>query len=132
MKAYSMDLRRRVLAMCDAGHGTTQVARIFSVSPAWVRRLKQRRRENGQIAPWPSGGRRYRSLNDAQRAQLQDWLSQRSDSTRAQLQAKLAKHDKVHCCLMTISRVVRSLGWSLKKRRFEPANKTVPMLSHTD
>ena len=51
MKAYSMDLRKRVLAMCDAGHGTTQVARLVHVSPAWIRRLKQRRREDGQIAP---------------------------------------------------------------------------------
>ena len=53
MEAYSMDLRKRVLAACDAGHGTTQVAKSFDVSPAWVRRLKQRRRELGTIAPLP-------------------------------------------------------------------------------
>jgi len=43
MRAYSMDLRLRVLADCDAGMGTAAVAGKFSVSPAWVRRLKQRR-----------------------------------------------------------------------------------------
>ena len=41
MKAYSVDLRRRVLAACDAGQPTLAVARRFDVSPAWVRRLKQ-------------------------------------------------------------------------------------------
>ena len=45
MDAYSLDLRTRVLAACDAGKKTKQVAEQFSVSPAWVRRLKQRRRE---------------------------------------------------------------------------------------
>jgi transposase len=51
MKAYSMDLRERVLAACDAGRGTKAVAEAFSVSAAWVRRLKQRRRQTGRIAP---------------------------------------------------------------------------------
>jgi transposase len=132
MKAYSMDLRKRVLAMCDAGHGTTQVARLVHVSPAWIRRLKQRRREDGQIAPRPSGGRRHRCLDDAQREQLRTWLTQRSDSTLTQLQAKLAKHCKVRCSLMTVSRAARSMGWSFKKRRFEPVNKIDLMLSNID
>jgi transposase len=132
MKAYSMDLRKRVLAMCDAGHGTTQVARLLHVSPAWIRRLKQRRREDGQIAPRPSGGRRHRCLNDAHRQQLRSWLEQRADSTLAQLQAKLAKHCKVHCSLMAVSRAARSMGWSFKKRRFEPANRIAPMSLNSD
>jgi transposase len=51
MKAYSMDLRERVLAACDAGRGTAAVAAALSVSASWVRRLKQRRRETGSIAP---------------------------------------------------------------------------------
>src|SRR5437762_2759076 len=40
MKPYSMDLRERVIAACDSGQQTKQVAKIFQVSPAWVRRLK--------------------------------------------------------------------------------------------
>ena len=51
MKPYSMDLRERVLAACDGGMGTAEVAETFAVSPAWVRRLKQRRRETGEVAP---------------------------------------------------------------------------------
>jgi transposase len=51
MKAYSMDLRARVLADCDDGMGTAAVARKYRVSEAWVRRLKQRRRETGRVAP---------------------------------------------------------------------------------
>ena len=51
MQPYSMDLRERVLADSDAGLTTAQVAAKFTVSPAWVRRLKQRRRQTGETAP---------------------------------------------------------------------------------
>ena len=51
MRAYSMDLRVRVLAACDAGDSTAEVAEAFAVSEAWVRRLKQRRREDGDVRP---------------------------------------------------------------------------------
>jgi transposase len=53
MKPYSLDLRERVLKDGDAGMKTSAVARKYSVSPAWVRRLKQRRRQTGQVAPTP-------------------------------------------------------------------------------
>ena len=56
--AYSQDLRDRVLAAADRGMPTKQVAAVFAVSPAWVRRVKQRRRESGELSPRPLGGRR--------------------------------------------------------------------------
>lgn len=57
MKAYSMDLRTRVLADCDAGLATKPVAEKYGVSRTWVRSLKQRRRETGEIAARVGGGR---------------------------------------------------------------------------
>src|SRR4051812_46564484 len=57
MRPYSMDLRERVIAACDEGIDTrAEVAERFSVSQSWVRRLLQRRRETGSIAPKPHGG----------------------------------------------------------------------------
>ncbi|HEY7426181.1 MAG TPA: helix-turn-helix domain-containing protein [Gemmataceae bacterium] len=46
----SMDLRQRVLQDCDSGLPTQAVADKYRVSPAWVRRLKQRRRQSGRVA----------------------------------------------------------------------------------
>ncbi|MCH7871386.1 MAG: helix-turn-helix domain-containing protein [Planctomycetes bacterium] len=57
MSAQSMDLRLRVLADCDAGLPTKQVAQKYSVSRTWVRWLKQRRRETGSIEPGRPTGR---------------------------------------------------------------------------
>jgi len=51
MRAYSMDLRQRVLADCDKGMGTAGVAAKYTVSPAWVRRLKQRRAAGLGVGP---------------------------------------------------------------------------------
>ena len=53
MKPYSEDLRVRVLADCDAGLTAPQAAAKYRVSSSWVRRLRQRRRETGSIAPIP-------------------------------------------------------------------------------
>jgi transposase len=60
-KPYSMDLRERVLAACDAGSGTKAAADRFAVSESWVRRLKQQRR-NGQTAPRPPRNHRAPKL----------------------------------------------------------------------
>lgn len=50
MNASSMDLRERVLKDAQAGLATTAVAAKYSVSPAWVRRVKQRAAA-GQLGP---------------------------------------------------------------------------------
>jgi transposase len=51
MAPYSMDLRTRVLADCDAGLAPKDVATKFRVSRSWVNRVVQRRRETGEVGP---------------------------------------------------------------------------------
>ena len=51
MKSYSMDLLERVLMDCDAGLDVRQVVVKYRVSESWIRRLRQRRRESGEVAP---------------------------------------------------------------------------------
>ncbi len=50
-RPYSKEFRREVLAACDAGGGTREVATRYDVSESWVRRIKQERRELGKTAP---------------------------------------------------------------------------------
>ncbi|MBY0513403.1 MAG: IS630 family transposase [Gemmataceae bacterium] len=56
MRAYSTDLRDRVLADCDDGMATAAAAAKYRVSASWVRRVKQRRVATGETAP-RAGGR---------------------------------------------------------------------------
>ncbi len=115
MKAYSMDLRKRVLAMCDGGRTTREVARVFDVSEPWVRRLKQRRREEGIIGPRPSGGRRHGHFDPAHLDQLQGWLRQHPDATLEWLLGRVERQMGLRCSVMAVCRAVKKLGWSLKK-----------------
>ena len=51
MRAYAMDLRERALLDSDAGMKAADVAAKYRVSGSWVRLLKQRRRDTGEVAP---------------------------------------------------------------------------------
>ena len=49
MKPIPVEVRAEVLAAVDGNEGTRVVAVRFDVSESWVRRIKQRRREVGQV-----------------------------------------------------------------------------------
>src|SRR5262245_45190854 len=88
MKPCSMDLRERVLADCDAGMATAAVAAKFSVSTAWVRRLLQRRRQTGEVAP-RQGRHGPKPSWDAYADRLRDAVRQTPDATLAELRQRL-------------------------------------------
>lgn len=109
MKAYSLDLRQRVLADCDAGVRTQAVAQKYSVSRAWVRRLKQRRRETGEVAPRRAGGRRHAKIDPEVLAQA---VQQQPDATLAQRREALG----LSCSLSALWYALRRLKITFKKK----------------
>ena len=76
MTVYSKEFRREVLAACDSGGGTREVALKFNVSESWVRRIKQERREQGKTAPQTTRNRRNSWQPYA------DWILARLDQAR--------------------------------------------------
>ena len=56
MRAYSKDLRLKVLDAVDRGMPRKEVARIFGVSLPSIKRWLRRRRESGDVAPSPVPG----------------------------------------------------------------------------
>jgi len=122
MEAYSLDLRKRVLAACDAGHGTKQVAETFGVSSSWVRRLKQRRRELGTIEPLPP---RYGSIPKFTPEHLQrlaDLVAEQPDATLAELKERLG----LDVTLKSICVRLQQMKLRLKKKSSTPASRTAP------
>ncbi len=84
---YSQDLRDRVLAACDRAMKTKQIADVFGVSKSWVRRVKQRRREHGEVAPRPPEPPvRYAKIN---RVRLRELVETYPDATLVELRAML-------------------------------------------
>jgi transposase len=110
MRAYSMDLRTRVLAALDAGDATAVVADRFAVSSAWVRRLAQRRRQTGEVTPRTRTPNPLKLRDHVPR--LRELLTATPDRTLAELRADLG----VTVALSTLWVAVRRLGYTLKKR----------------
>jgi len=125
MEAYSLDLRKRVLAACDAGHGTKEVAKVFEVSPAWVRRLKQRRRELGTIDVLPGRYGYPPKLKEEDLRRLAELVAQHPDATLQELRDLL----KVDVGVSNICRALQRLKLSLKKKSCTPPSKTGPTSS---
>jgi transposase len=96
---------------------TKRVAEVFDVSPAWVRRLKQRRRETGETSPRPSGGARVRKIDMARLAEL---VKEQPDATARELREKLG----VRCAESAVYGALKRLGLSFKKRRSAPPSRT--------
>jgi transposase len=115
MEAYSKKFRAEVLAACDLGELTHDVALRFGVSKAWVRRIKQQRRETGQVA----------AKTTRQRTPLwhawSDWLltkiEARPDIYLRELQAALHAERGEKVSLQTICNACRALERTRKKRR---------------
>jgi transposase len=57
MKAYSVDLREKVLRAVDQGSAREEIIRLLGVSPATIKRYLKQRRETGSVAPKPIPGR---------------------------------------------------------------------------
>ena len=109
---YSQDLRDRVLAVCDRAMKTKQIATLFSVSTSWVRRVKQRRREHGEVAPRPpEPTARFVKID---RVRLCELVETHPDATLAELRVMLG----VQCSESAIWRALDKMGYSFKKRRF--------------
>lgn len=115
MEAYSKEFRREVLAACDAKEEIRSVALRFKVSESWVRRIRQQRRETGQIAPKTTRTRKPKWHVWAD--WLQAKLAARPDIYLRELQSELKKELGVKVCLQTICNACRALERTRKKRR---------------
>lgn len=88
-KAYSMDLRRRIVRLVESGHSRRAAAAQFEVSAAFVVKLMAAFHSSGSFAPKPEGGWRYSKL-DPQRDFLLRRLKEKADITMPELASELA------------------------------------------
>lgn len=125
MEPYSKEFRRDVLAACDAGGGTREVALRFNVSESWVRRIKQERRETGKTAPKVTRDRRR--CWEPYSEWILKQLDERPDIYLRELQAAAKEELGWEVSDVTLSRACRELKRTRKKRRSLPANANVKM-----
>ncbi len=124
MKAYSQDLRERVLAARQTGATPAAVASQFSVSVSFVAKLACRQRTHGTVAALPPGRGPAPRLDAPALTQLQDCLRQTPDATLDELRGRLAALGGPAVSRSAMGRAVQGLDWRRKKRASTPPSAT--------
>ena len=114
MKAYSLDLRTRVLAAIDGGMSRAAV-RTFQVSLGSIKRWLRLRQTGGSLAPKPRTGKTA-SISAAQLPTLRFQLEQFPDASLAEHARRWNADHATSLSQWTLGRAIRRLGWSRKKR----------------
>ena len=112
MRAYSLDLRVRVLKAYDEKKWTVeQIAERFKVGEWWVYKLKRQRRAGQGIAPRKGKVGQPPRFGPEAINRLTQYVDKHPDATLEQIHEKLA----VSCTVVTIHHTLRRLGYRLKK-----------------
>ncbi len=123
MRAYSEDLRRRVLNALDRGMSRSEVVDTFCVSLATLKRYLKQRRDRGTLTPTRPPGRPP-TKRGALDATLPTLLSAQPDATLEQFCEQWASQTGSRLSSATMSRAIARLGWTRKKRRWLPPSET--------
>ena len=125
MKAYSLDLRQKILRASEQGLGSQRaIATFFGVSLSFVEKLLRRHRTTGDIAPRPHAGGRRSSCDAAAVAQVRRLVHEQPDATLAEVCEQLFAQRGLRLSVPTMGRLVLSLKLPRNKSRSTPASTT--------
>ncbi len=123
MKAYSVDLRRKIVEAVTTGTPKARAARSFGVGLSTVKRYASRAERGEGLAPRKPPGKR-RKLEGAAERLLERDLEERPAATLPQRRELLARVAGVEVSDSTVSRTLRRMGFSRKKDRLERRSAT--------
>jgi transposase len=116
MKAYSMDLRKRVVQAVDNKEGThKEIAKTFRVSKAFLEKLLKQRRERGSIEALPHGGGQVPLLDESKESLIANRVEGDNDATLEELCEYLENKTKLRVSISTMCRVLQRLELRRKK-----------------
>jgi transposase len=113
MKAYSIDLRLRILAACATGMGTDEAVETFGVSASWIRRIRQRERENGETTPRIQAKRGRALVLTGREEDIRKLLADKPGITAGECRDRLG----LSVAVVTVWRMICRLGLTFKKNR---------------
>lgn len=124
-RAYSDDLRCRILEAYERGEGTqSELAQRFRVSLGYVQKIVRQRRRTGKMERVPHRPGRKPKFVEAIRERLRGWLREQPDLTLAELQEKLRQQEQLRVSVPSLWMVLRKMGLRLKKSRSTRRNAT--------
>jgi transposase len=126
MKAYSTDLRERVVASVESGEcNIPEAARRYKVSEPSIERWLAQYRKTGTCAPLPYAGGRSRKLARAEAA-IRGAVKAQADATLQELCEAVKKETKIKSSSSMMQRELVRLKLPRKKSRSMPASETRP------
>jgi transposase len=124
MKAYSQDLRERVIAAVEAGaQSRPELAETFEVSESTIDKWAKRWRDTGRVAALPFAGGRRRALK-ACAADIRAEVKQQADVTLDELCERVEAQTGVTASRSMMARELQVLALPRKKSRSMTANAT--------
>jgi transposase len=116
MRAYSLDLRQKVVAAVGRGDSTIEeVASAFGVGPTFVKKMLRQHRETGDLSPRPHGGGQVARLSGKHLKLLRSEVARSPDKTIPALRDHLEARAGLSVSTPTVSRALSRLGLSRKK-----------------
>jgi len=123
MRAYSTDLKERLVRAVAEGLPMREAARRFHVAVNTVKRAVVQERETGSLERKPIPG--YpRRIGPEREAVLRARLEAAPDATVLEHCAYWAEHQGQSLSEATMWRAMRRLGWTHKKRHWQPVSAT--------
>jgi transposase len=128
MARYPALVRKRIVELYQQDYSTAEIAEVFGVCEAGVRRVRQRLRERGTLDPLPrTCGRKPVMTADVER-RVRDHVARQPDATREEIKSALG----LGVSLQSIGRWLKRLGLPLKKSRSTPPSRIGPTSQHAE
>jgi transposase len=123
MRAYSEDLRKKIVAALGRGMSKAEAARTFSVSLSSVKRYARSVRQGGSLTPKKSPGR-PRIVDQKTQALLKEDVKERPAAPISQRRRFLEHITGTDMSDSTVRRLMKRLGFSQKNGQWGRWNET--------
>ena len=126
MARYPAMVRRRIVELYEQDYSTAEIAEVFGVCQAGVRRVRLRERGTLEPLPLPRTCGRKPVLTADMGRRVRAHVAGRPDATREEIRSALG----LGVSLQSISKWLKRLGLPLKKSRSTPPSRTGPTSPH--
>ena len=123
MRAYSEDLRKKIVTAIERGMPKAQAARLFDVSLSSVKRYWRMASQEGSLKPRKSPGRPHK-IDEKAQLLLEKDVEERPSATIGQRRRFLEHLTGTTLSDSTVRRLMKRLGFSQKNGQWGRWNET--------
>lgn len=121
MKAYSLDLRRKIVEAYLGEQGSMQqMANQFNVARSFVQKLVKRYQDEGTLEAKPRGGNVAPKLAPEHWSVVQELVEADNDATLEELCERVEERTGVRISISVLCRLLQKLKLTRKKSRSMP------------